>query len=228
MGNPSDSSDAKIVASPGEIPEWAFAIAKSMMMALKERDPYTYGHCRRVAHNARMLARAAGLSDWEQRVVEFSSLFHDLGKVGIPDAILLKPGRLTREEMDIMMAHPVKSAEIIAPLSGVRFFGDMIPGIRHHHERVDGKGYPDGVVGEGIPLTARVILIADTYDAMTTTRPYRKGLTADVAYKELKLFSGRQFDPQLVRIFLQAHPTWAPYEEEITEEFLSSRYRKVA
>jgi HD-GYP domain-containing protein (c-di-GMP phosphodiesterase class II) len=235
MGNPTDpssSSKPEQKTTPlgllHEIPEWAFSVSKALMNALRERDPYTYGHCRRVARNARLLAQAAGLSEWEQRVVEFSSLFHDLGKMGVPDQILLKPGRLTRDEMAIMMAHPVKSALIVEPLAPVRLFRDLLPGIRHHHERVDGKGYPDGVVGVEIPLTARVILIADTYDAMTSTRPYRKGLDPDIAYKELKQFAGRQFDTQLVSIFLKAHPHWGHYEDEITEEFLATNYRKVA
>jgi HD-GYP domain-containing protein (c-di-GMP phosphodiesterase class II) len=104
----------------------------------------------------------------------------------------------------------------------------MIPGIMHHHERMDGKGYPDGVMGEKIPLIARIILIADTFDAMTTTRPYRKGMAHEVAYKELKLFSGRQFDPRLVEVFLKAHPTWGEIDEEITEEFVARRFKRVA
>jgi HD-GYP domain-containing protein (c-di-GMP phosphodiesterase class II) len=211
-----------------DIPDWAFTVAKSLLGALRERDPYTYGHCRRVARNSRLLAAAAGLNEYEQRVIEFSSMFHDLGKMGIPDSILLKPGRLSDQEELIMKAHPVKSAEIISPLAHVPFFRATLPGIRHHHERMDGAGYPDGVRGELIPLTARIILIADTFDAMTTTRPYRKGLAFDIAYKELKQFSGRQFDTQLVQVFLKAHPKWGTLEEEITEEFVSATFRRAA
>jgi HD-GYP domain-containing protein (c-di-GMP phosphodiesterase class II) len=164
----------------------------------------------------------------DQRIIEFSSLFHDLGKMGIPDSILLKPGRLTEHEASIMRAHPIKSAEIVAPLAHIPFFGNMIPGIRSHHERIDGLGYPDGVKGEGIPLHARIILIADTFDAMTTTRPYRKGLAHEVAYKELRQFSGRQFDWHLVQIFLKAHPTWGPLDEEITDTFVATHFKKAA
>jgi HD-GYP domain-containing protein (c-di-GMP phosphodiesterase class II) len=195
---------------------------------LKERDPYTYGHCRRVARNARLLAKAAGLNEYEQKVIEYSSMFHDLGKVGIPDSILLKPGRLTDHEEAIMRAHPIKSAEIIQPLSQVNFFRNTMPGILHHHERMDGLGYPDGVKGENIPLTARIILIADTFDAMTTTRPYRKGLANEIAYKELKTFAGRQFDAHLVEVFLKAHPGFGRLEEEITEEFVAAHFRRAA
>lgn len=211
-----------------DIPEWAQTVAKTLLQALKERDPYTYGHCRRVARNARLLAEAAGLSESQSRVIEYSSLFHDLGKMGIPDRILLKPGRLTEEEEAIMRDHPVKSAEIIQPLSQIPFFRALLPGIRHHHERMDGRGYPEGVAGENIPLPARIILIADTFDAMTTTRPYRKGLANEIAYKELKTFAGRQFDPQLVSVFLAAHPKWGTLEEEITEEFVRAHFKRAA
>ena len=211
-----------------EVPEWAQSVARTLLQALRERDPYTYGHCRRVARQARMLARAAGLSEYQAQVVEFSSLFHDLGKLGIPDSVLLKPGRLTPEEEELMRAHPVKSAEIIQPLAHSGFFKDLIPGIRSHHERIDGRGYPDNLVGDAIPLTARLILISDTFDAMTTTRPYRKGMPFEVAYKELRTFAGRQFDPKLVEIFLKAHPTWGDLEEEITEEFVAQRFKRAA
>jgi HD-GYP domain-containing protein (c-di-GMP phosphodiesterase class II) len=210
-----------------EIPDWAYAVAKTLMQALRERDPYTYGHCRRVARNARLLAEAAGLSEDEQRVIEYSSMFHDLGKMGIPDSILLKPGRLTEQEEAIMRAHPLKSAEIVSPLSQIPFFRATLPGIKHHHERIDGAGYPFGISGEQIPLHARIILIADTFDAMTTTRPYRKGLAFEIAYKELKTFAGRQFDEQLVKVFLQAHPKWGTLDEEITEEFVAAKFRRV-
>ena len=211
-----------------DIPDWAMDVSTTLLQALKERDPYTYGHCRRVARNARLLARAAGLDEYQQRIIEFSSLFHDLGKIGIPDSILLKPGRLTESEEAIMRAHPVKSVEILKPLSQIQFFRSTLPGVRHHHERIDGAGYPDGIQGDNIPLTARILLIADTFDAMTTTRPYRKGLDFDFAYKELKQFSGRQFDPQLVQVFLKAHPKWGALETDITEEFVAAHYRRAA
>lgn len=211
-----------------EIPDWARTIALTLLQAVKERDPYTYGHCRRVARHASLLAGAAGLTHHDQQVIEYASMFHDLGKMGIPDSILLKPGRLTADEEAVMRAHPNKSAEIVQPLAHVGFFKQTLPGILHHHERIDGLGYPFGMKGEAIPLAARIILIADTFDAMTTTRPYRKGLAHEIAYKELVTFSGRQFDPALVKIFLQAHPKWGGLEEEITEEFVSARFKRVA
>lgn len=209
-------------------PTWAFEVARALLQALKERDPYTYGHCRRVARNARLLAQAAGLNDNEQTIIEYSSMFHDLGKLGIPDSILLKPGRLTDEEERIMRLHPVKSAEIIQPLSKIPFFRNTLPGIRCHHERVDGLGYPDGVRGDNIPLSARIILIADTFDAMTTNRPYRQGLANEIAYKELVTFSGRQFDKHLVQVFLKAHPSWGEVEKEISQEFVAATFKRAA
>jgi HD-GYP domain-containing protein (c-di-GMP phosphodiesterase class II) len=210
------------------IPDWAEKVMLSLLAALKERDPYTYGHCRRVARNAALLAGAAGLNVYEQKVIEYSSIFHDLGKIAIPDSVLLKPGRLTAEEQAIIRLHPIKSAEILQPLSLIPFFRDVLPGVRHHHERLDGKGYPDRIAGDDIPLSARVILIADTFDAMTTTRPYRRGLPHDIAYKELKQFAGRQFDSLLVKTFCDAHRTWGEYDEEITEEFVMANIKRAA
>jgi len=211
-----------------DIPDWAHTLAKTLLQALKERDPYTYGHSRRVSRNAKLLADAAGLALYEQRVVEFASLFHDLGKMGVPDSILMKPGRLTVQEEAIMRAHPQKSTEILSPLMHIKFFNDIMPGILSHHERIDGRGYPEGLSGETIPVAARVILICDTFDAMTTTRPYRKGLTLDEAYKELRVHAGSQFDFKLVQAFVQHHTSWGTLEEEITEEFISTRFKKAA
>ena len=217
-----------ILATLDQIPDWAQLISKSLLESVRLRDPYTYGHCRRVGRYARLLAKAAGLSDWEQKRVEFAALFHDLGKIGIPDRILLKPGRLSEDEAMIIKEHPIKSVEIVKPLAKLPFFESTIPGILHHHERIDGCGYPYGLSGDDIPLIARIILIADTFDAMTTTRPYRKGLGDDIAYKELKKFSGMQFDQHLVKIFLESHPTWGKLEEELSEEFISAHFRRTA
>jgi HD-GYP domain-containing protein (c-di-GMP phosphodiesterase class II) len=139
-----------------------------------------------------------------------------------------KTRRLTESEEAIMRTHPIKSVEILQPLAQIPFFRNTLPGVRHHHERVDGAGYPDGIAGDNIPLTAKILLIADTFDAMTTTRPYRKGLDFAFAYKELKQFSGRQFDTHLVQIFLQAHPKWGALETDITEEFIATHFKRAA
>jgi HD-GYP domain-containing protein (c-di-GMP phosphodiesterase class II) len=202
----------------GDIPEWALDTARVIMETVRVKDPETYSHCARVGRGARLLAQAAGLNEYEQKVAEFSGLFHDIGKIGISDSILLKPAKLTDEEYKIMQSHPELSAQIIQPMAHVKFFADLLPGILHHHERIDGKGYPQKIGGDEIPLAARIILIADTFDAITATRAYRKGLPAEVAQKELRDFAGRQFDAQLVQIFLDAQPFWAKREQEYTLE----------
>lgn len=199
------AGDQKYNNNVDEIPNWASWVGESLLKALGEKDPYTYEHSHRVARYACLLAKAAGLSEFHQRVIKYSSIFHDLGKMGVPDSILLKPGRLNAEEEAIMRDHPLKSAEIIQPLAHLPFFAALLPGIRHHHERVDGAGYPDGLQRDNIPIEARMILIADTFDAMTSSRPYRKGLVHEIAYNELKRCSGSQFDSNLVEIFLEAH-----------------------
>lgn len=211
-----------------DFPEWVPQVAQSLMASLRERDPYSYGHCRRVARNARLLAKAAGFTDEQTRVIEYSALFHDLGKMGIPDSILLKVGKLSEEEERIMQSHVTRSIEILQPLSSIPFFRATLAGVRHHHERIDGLGYPDKLVGDEIPLVARLIVIVDTFDAMTTNRPYRKKLPSEIAYAELNKFAGRQFDPQLVKVFIESHKHWGKLEEEITEEFVAAHYKRAA
>lgn len=193
----------------GNIPEWAYVATRSLLAALSVVDPMTHQHCLRVGEMARKLARDAGLNEYEQKVAEFSGFFHDIGKIGISQDIIAKPGRLDPKELDIMRNHPVLSEEILRPLAKAsEFFAQMIPAVRGHHERVDGEGYPDKLLGDRVPLIARVILVVDTYDAMSETRAYRKGLPDEVVYAELKRCAGTQFDAQLVRTFLQAHKSW--------------------
>lgn len=205
------------------IPKWAADASTILLEELKNRDPYTYGHCRRVGRNARLLAQAAGLDEEQQKVVGLCGLFHDLGKIGISDSILLKPTRLTEQEEAMMRTHPALSVLLLEPLSKVPIFRSTFPGVKHHHERIDGTGYPDGIKDEGIPLSAKILLIVDTFDAMTTTRPYRKGLDAHIAYKELKQFAGRQFDAQLVQVFIKAHPKWKATPAGLSDEFVTAR-----
>lgn len=201
-----------------DIPDWSLDVAKSIMTMVKVKDRETFNHCVRVSQLARHLAQSAGLSRDDVRIVEYAGLFHDIGKVGVPDEVLLKPAKLTDAEYEIMKSHPVKSVEILQPLQAVEFFGLTIPGVRHHHERWDGRGYPHGVMKEQIPLASRIILVVDTYDAMTADRPYRKGLAPEVAYQELMDFAGRQFDPDLVKIFLESHPTAPSVEIKRSDE----------
>lgn len=201
-----------------DIPSWSVEIAQNIMATVKLKDVDTFDHCVRVSRMAKLLASASGLNEFDARIVEYAGLFHDIGKVGVPDEILLKPSKLTDEEYQIMKSHPVLSVKILEPVSHLEFFGKTLPGVRFHHERFDGLGYPEGVKGEDIPLASRIILVVDTFDAMTWSRPYRKGLPAEVAYKELQDFAGRQFDPQLVRIFKAAHPHWAIQDPKVFSE----------
>lgn len=192
----------------GDIPTNVFDIARGILETVRIKDPETYYHCLRVGQHARMFARDIGLNEYQQKVAEFSGILHDVGKVAVPNDIIHKPGRLTDEEMDVMKMHPVKSALIIEPFTVEQFLQQVVPGVRHHHERIDGRGYPDGIEGDEIPLYARLILIVDTYDAMTEDRSYRRGLPIEKVYEELQRCAGTQFDQQLVKMFLQAHPHW--------------------
>ncbi len=189
-----------------DIPDWATHFASAILQTVKEKDPHTFLHCCRVGRNSRQLAKALGLNLFEQAVMEYSGLFHDVGKVGVPDSILLKPGRLEPAEVEVMKLHPLKSAAIIEPMSHVNFFKELLPGIYAHHERIDGTGYPFNLTGDMIPLSGRVIAIVDSYDAMTNVRPYRNPLSKDKVLKELRDFSGRQFDEHLVKVFLELLP----------------------
>lgn len=198
----------------GNIPDWVYDSAKSLMHSLKVVDPITYHHCLRVGEMSRKLARDAGLNEYEQKLAEYSGIFHDIGKIGISQEIIAKPGKLDPREMDIIKSHPVISEEILQPLAGHAFFRELLPAVRGHHERVDGQGYPDKLLGDEVPLLARVILVADTYDAMSQNRSYRKGLPDEVIYAELKRCAGTQFDAQLVKVFIEAHQTWKSQESD--------------
>ena len=190
--------------SQEHLPSWATELANSILLAVKSKDPFTFYHCCRVGRQARRLAKSMGLTKHEQNVLEYSGLFHDIGKIGIPDSILLKPDRLVQDELKIMKSHPIKSAEMIESLIHIPFFRFVLPGIRCHHERFDGSGYPFGLVAERIPLPARIIAVVDTVDAMTNSRPYRKALSLEHTLQELKDCSGSQFDPNIVNAYLDS------------------------
>jgi HD-GYP domain-containing protein (c-di-GMP phosphodiesterase class II) len=212
-----------------DIPDWTLASARSIMRTVELKDPETASHCVRVGRGSRLLAQAAGLDQYMQKLCEFAGLFHDIGKIGVPDEILFKPAKLTEEEYNRMKEHPELSVEALKPLAEVSpFVRDLLPGVRHHHERFDGRGYPVGKMGDAIPLEARIILIADTFDAMTATRAYRKGLPPEAAYAELELHAGRQFDPRLVKVFLEAQPRWTREEKKVAHEFAGTVYKQVA
>jgi len=166
-----------------------------MVAAIEARDPYTSGHSQRVARASKLIAGAVGLRPAEIERVGVAALLHDVGKIDEAFApILAKEGRLTPDEWDIMKRHPIRSAELVGLLSSLR---DVVPAVRHHHENWDGTGYPDGIKGEAIPLASRIIMFADTLDAMTSNRPYRKALSVEEAKAEFVRFRGRQFDPTI-------------------------------
>lgn len=166
-----------------------------MVAAIEARDPYTSGHSRRVACNARLIAQAIGLRDKQVERVAIAALLHDVGKIHEVFApILSKPGRLTAEENAIMQTHPIKSEELVRTVSQL---SDVVAPIRHHHENWDGTGYPDGLIGHNIPVASRIIMFADTIDAMTTDRPYRAALSEAQVRAEFVKLRGRQFDPHI-------------------------------
>lgn len=173
-----------------------------MVKAMEARDPYTSGHSRRVQHYSIIIARMIGLSEREIHRIGIAALLHDVGKIHEKYApILRKPDRLTDEEWRIMEEHPVDGANLIATVSRMR---DLVPSVRHHHERWDGAGYPDRLKGEAIPLASRVITFADTIDAMTTARPYRDALGEDDVRAELIRCNGAQFDPTICQALLES------------------------
>jgi hypothetical protein len=165
---------------------------EALVSALEARDPYTQLHTGRIRDMAMALAGSLQLPGDERRALRLGAILHDVGKIGVPDAILLKPGRLTDEEWKVMRAHPVVGE---AMLRGMDFIAPALPIVRHHHERWDGGGYPDGLAGERIPRGARIVAVCDAFDAMTSDRPYRQALGTDVACRELLAQGGTQFDP---------------------------------
>jgi len=166
-----------------------------MVTVIEARDAYTSGHSRRVANMARVISRAMGLREREVDRIVVAALLHDVGKIHeVFGPILSKPGKLTTEESAIMRTHPIKSEELARKVSSLN---DILPLIRHHHENWDGSGYPDGLFGAAIPLGSRIVMFADTIDAMTTDRPYRTALGETAVRRELEKFRGKQFDPKI-------------------------------
>jgi putative nucleotidyltransferase with HDIG domain len=169
--------------------------------AVDKRDPYTSKHSHRVKQIAVDIGREMRVTEPELEALEWGGLLHDVGKIGVPDSVLLKQERLTREERMIMNAHPVLGAEIIAPVTKL---APELPIIRHHHEWYNGSGYPDRLLGDEIPKLARILHVADAFEAMTAQRPYRMTpLTAEQALGELRKFAGIQFDPAVVDAFVK-------------------------
>jgi hypothetical protein len=170
----------------------------AFVRAIDARDPHTARHSEKVAHYAVQLAQALGLAPDDCRRIHLSGMLHDVGKVALERSILHKPGPLTDDEWAQVRDHPALSAHIIG---AVARFGIYVPGARHHHERYDGRGYPDGLAGEAIPFDARILAVADSYDAMTSDRSYRPALSHDEAIRRLQADAGTQFDPACVEAF---------------------------
>lgn len=176
--------------------------------AIEAKDAYTHGHTERVTKYALAIARqmeASRTYDFPPKFFEnlyIAGLLHDIGKIGVPEAILCKQDKLTEEEYEIMKTHTTRGAEILSALTG---FEEVINGVKYHHERYDGSGYPEGLKGEGIPIVAAIIAVADTFDAITTDRSYRKGMGKDVAIAEVQKYSGKQFNPKPVSALLELY-----------------------
>jgi len=168
---------------------------RMLAAAIDEKDPYTRGHSGRVAKYSTVIAQEMGMSAEELDKLKISALLHDVGKIGVDDRVLKKPGSLTPEEFDVMKTHTTKGANIMRPVSQLK---DMLPGIELHHEHMDGRGYPYGLAGPQIPTMARIIAVADTLDAMTTNRPYQSAMDLDYALGRVKALAGSKFDPAVV------------------------------
>ena len=171
----------------------------SLARAIEAKDPNTEGHCQRLAIQAERMGRALGFDTAHLRTLRMAATLHDIGKIAVPEAILSKPGALTDEEYAILKQHPLVGAEICAPLRAAH---EILPAIRHHHERWDGNGYPHRLAGEAIPLDARIIAIVDAFDAMIADRPYRRGLPLQRTLTIMRENRGPQWDPRLLTIFL--------------------------
>jgi len=163
--------------------ERAEAVLFSLARSIEGKDPYTHGHCERLAEFSACLGQHLNLSAEQITALQRAGVVHDIGKVAVPDAILLKPARLTPEEWTVMQQHSVVGERICAPLKSFRF---VLPIVRHHHEKLDGSGYPDGLQGDAIPITARILQVVDVYDALTTERPYKKAFSVTEALQTMK------------------------------------------
>ena len=209
-----------------DLKELFYKTIKSIASALDAKDPYTHGHSMRVTLYSIILARELNIPENQLEQIETAGLLHDIGKIAIPQAILCKPGKLTDDEFTIMKSHPSNSERLIASIKKLH---EISPGVKHHHERWDGRGYPDGLKGEEIPFAARVIAIADTYDAMTSTRSYRVALTHETAINEIDKCAGSQFDPQLAKKFVEIQDIINAAKENPEEYYMkySTLYKEI-
>ncbi|KAB8129162.1 HD domain-containing protein [Gracilibacillus oryzae] len=191
-------------------------IVKGVIATLELKDPYTKGHSERVAGYARLLANSTKqFKEEELKSFYYACLLHDVGKVHIPDHILTKKGRLTEEEFEIIKEHPTVGAEAVQNVEGIAEYIDVI---EHHHERWDGNGYPHRLQGEQISLLTRITSVADAFDAMTSSRSYRAALPLEVAYQRIVDGSGTQFDPDIVKQFVEIYPQWVEFHNKYNKD----------
>jgi len=174
---------------------------KALAAAIDGKDPYTRGHSERVSRFSAATAQGLGLPEDEIETIRISALLHDIGKISIDDRVLKKPSALTEDEFEIMKSHPQKGYKIMSQIPAMR---DFLPGMYMHHEMINGEGYPQGLKGDEIPLQARIVSVADTFDAMTTERPYQRAMDLEAALTRLKSFIGTRYDPRVVAAFIAA------------------------
>jgi putative nucleotidyltransferase with HDIG domain len=173
---------------------------ETLVRAIQARDPYTSGHSERVSRYSLLIAEKLGLSTKEKHQLYLAAMLHDIGKIGIPDGLLNRKGKLTDEEIQQIRNHVNVGAQMLQALGEMH---PIVPLIRHHHEAWDGSGYPDGLSGTRIPVMSRILSVADTYDAMTSNRPYRQAMSGSEAIEELRRCAGSHFDPNIVEVFLK-------------------------
>jgi HD-GYP domain-containing protein (c-di-GMP phosphodiesterase class II) len=189
----------------------AYETVRALVSAIDQKDKYTYGHAERVGWLSKFTGAALDLPDTDLTRLEWAGLLHDVGKIGVPEDILNKPGRLTDEEFEIMKQHPCMSYEVLKPVASLE---PVLDGVLYHHENHDGSGYPDGLCGEDIPLIARIIHVVDIFDALTSTRSYREGFTVEKAISILEADAGRVTDPDVTRVFIDAFHTYMREQPE--------------
>lgn len=213
-------SDVVSVGVYNQLEELFLSTVLALASAVDAKHPYTHGHSERVTQYAISISKQLGLNKDDLRILRLSSLLHDVGKIGISELVLDKNGRLTDDEFDSIKRHPIIGAEIVGKIVNAEM---IVPGIMDHHERYDGRGYPNGKAGEDISFYGRIIAVADSFDAMTSTRSYRKAMPFQIALEEIVNNSGKQFDPRVVKAFVGA------YEKEkdiwLRESILQSSLR---
>jgi putative nucleotidyltransferase with HDIG domain len=192
----------KVQRAARENQELFLSSIRALAAAIDAKDPYTRGHSERVARYSSAIAKEMGLSAEDVRRARLSALLHDVGKIGVDDRIIRKPTALTDEEFELMKAHPVKGAAIMETIPQL---ADIIPGMKYHHEKWEGGGYPEGLKGEQIPMQARIVAVADAFDAMTTTRPYQKAMEVTYVLERLREMANKRFDASVIEALVRSH-----------------------